>query len=248
MTTILTKLQGKPIEYPVKFRCTSKFVNELEGCEDGLYNDVCDARERGDDPMAEDPVVGDFINRHKSRIEVRNDAELEALDWALSSGTTSIYMPDAVDRLRWKITSVKNGEPHEVARKSQPRVKDPHLIEGHEIEKHIKKIAKMMQRHTFEIVPPGVATIPFLHAVPYTIWRRNNWGSSGRASSSHVHLTLGTELTDALHVIIHELCHALIGVGHGHDRTFKSTERSAHRLFNESKYRTRHNLPEAEMR
>ena len=241
------------IEFPVKFRCSSKFVNELEQCEAGLFEDVCRDRENDDD-SAQEPVVGDFIDRHKTIIEVEDRFELSALKWALESGTTSINMPTAVFRLLDKINLVMRGKPHEAPRKRRPRVVERQLIEGHDIEKHVIGIAKLMERSIDDIVPlrcvkgRKVRTVRSLSAVPFTVWRRAYQYSSGRANSSHVHLTLGTQLSDALHVIIHELCHALIGGGHGHSKTFKTTERSAHRLFNNSSYRERHNLPVATMR
>lgn len=235
------------INFPLKFRSSKKFVDTLQDCEAGLYEDVLADRESGID-NAQEPVVGDFIERHKTVIEVRDNEELVALKWALESGTTSVYMDRAVFQMLNKINLALQGRPHEVPKPSRRRVKDKNIIEGHEIEKHVKGIAKLMQRNIDEIVPLNIRTVRYLSKVPYTIWRRDGSYSSGRANSSHVHLTLGSKLSDALHVIIHEMCHALIGGKHGHNRVFKTTHRSAHRLFNESNYRQQHNLPEAIIR
>jgi hypothetical protein len=253
-------VKGDPDIYPAKFRCSTKFVQELAACEEGLYEDVCAEREA----LANEtepgqvaqrvfgvPVVGDFIHRYKSQIEVRNSAELEALEWALTSGTTSMYMPSAVDRLLYKIACFKNGESYEVKKRKLFRQGDPRrmFVEGVNIPKTYRAIARMLERNVQDIVPPSVSPQVDLQNVPLTIRRKDRNCSSGYCRYGQgISVTLGLELSDALHVIIHELCHALLGYGYGHGRVFKALQRNAHEVFNESKYRTDNNLPLAVLR
>jgi len=83
------------MDYPLKIKSNSKFIEELRGCEHGRYEDAIWARAHGEPGDVEagdyECVVGDFIDRWKSQIEVRNEAELCELYYALASGTIGLY-------------------------------------------------------------------------------------------------------------------------------------------------------------
>lgn len=76
------------IQYPVKIKVTSKFLENLMGCEDGRHSDAEAAREDGDDSYG--VVFNDFGNRHKKMIECRNNAELLELYYVCASGTIGV--------------------------------------------------------------------------------------------------------------------------------------------------------------
>ena len=79
------------MQYPAKFKVTKKFLEELEYAESGRHEDALRARE-GDKELQGmmgdeyNLVLGDFIGRWKTQIEVRNDKELRELYYALASG------------------------------------------------------------------------------------------------------------------------------------------------------------------
>lgn len=80
--------------YPIKLKCSAKFREELYYCEYGRFEDAQEAREAGDieDIKASnyECVFCDFGDRHKTVIEIRNDAELHETYYALASGTIGV--------------------------------------------------------------------------------------------------------------------------------------------------------------
>lgn len=90
-------------QYPLKFKATKEFIQELYECEHGRYEDAQWAREQDDVVLIETNnyqcVYGDFGQRHKTQIEVRNDAELLELHYALRTGTITIHKPTAARNL-----------------------------------------------------------------------------------------------------------------------------------------------------
>ena len=95
--------------YPVKLKSTSAFIQELEGCEYGRYEDACRLRE-SDDPEDQKEakedygvVSVDFLGRYKSIIEVRTDEEIVELYYALASGTIGIFRCTAANNILDKI-------------------------------------------------------------------------------------------------------------------------------------------------
>lgn len=90
--------------YPIKVKASAAFIQELAACESGRHEDAEAAREKAasDDPaIAADGradieandyqlVLCDFIERHRTLIEVRSDAELCELWYALASGTIGV--------------------------------------------------------------------------------------------------------------------------------------------------------------
>ena len=89
------------MDYPIKIKTSYEFIDELYECEYGLYEDICNLREDGENTEV---VFCDFGKRHPSMnkyldrrqknfhrqmatIEVQNDDELSALYYALASGT-----------------------------------------------------------------------------------------------------------------------------------------------------------------
>lgn len=82
------------MQYPAKFKASKAFIEELESCEMGRYEDAMLARENNDEEdirlSSYECVLGDFIGRHKTMIEVRNDAELVELYYALASGLIGV--------------------------------------------------------------------------------------------------------------------------------------------------------------
>lgn len=80
--------------YPIKIRVGAEFLEELYQCEYGRYEDAQDARRRGNQKAIEtndyQVVACDFLDRWKTVIEVRNDAELRELYYACASGTIGV--------------------------------------------------------------------------------------------------------------------------------------------------------------
>ena len=84
------------MDYPVKFKVTKVFLEELESAESGRYEDALRAREGDKETQGMmddqyDLVLNDFINRWKTQIEVRNDKELRELYYSLASGLIGMY-------------------------------------------------------------------------------------------------------------------------------------------------------------
>lgn len=83
------------MSYPLKLKASRQFIEELASAENGRYEDAMVAREKGDTEEIEacdyDCVLGDFIDRHKTVIEVRNDRELCELYYALASGLIGVH-------------------------------------------------------------------------------------------------------------------------------------------------------------
>jgi hypothetical protein len=80
--------------YPIKLRAAPRFIEELYWCEHGRFEDAQAARAAGDQEAIEandyQVVACDFLDRHKTLIEVRTDAELSELYYALASGTIGV--------------------------------------------------------------------------------------------------------------------------------------------------------------
>ena len=92
-------------DYPIKLNSSSAFIQELEGCEYGRYEDACSKRESSDPEDRKEAkedygvVVVDFLSRHKTVIEVRNDDEIVELYYALGSGTIGLYRCKAANTI-----------------------------------------------------------------------------------------------------------------------------------------------------
>lgn len=80
--------------YPIKIKVRPDFLDELYQCEAGRYEDAQDARRRGDQEAIEasgyQVVACDFLDRWKTQVEVRDDAELRELYYACASGTIGV--------------------------------------------------------------------------------------------------------------------------------------------------------------
>lgn len=80
--------------YPIKIKVRPEFLEELYQSEYGRYEDAQNARRRGDQENIEannyQVVACDFLDRWKTQIEVRNDAELHELYYACASGTIGV--------------------------------------------------------------------------------------------------------------------------------------------------------------
>ena len=79
------------MNYPCLIEVDPEFLQELYQCEYGRYEDAISAREADD----EESIIGndyqvvacDFLNRHRTMIEIQSDAELHELYYACASGT-----------------------------------------------------------------------------------------------------------------------------------------------------------------
>lgn len=102
--------------YPIKLKTNQPFIEELGMCEFGLYEDALNQRREDliqnqgiSNPSTEQieahreehygTVVVDFLDRHKSIIELRNDSELKGLWFALASGTIGLYRCTAANNM-----------------------------------------------------------------------------------------------------------------------------------------------------
>lgn len=101
--------------YPIKLKSSSNFIQEFYSCEYGRYEDAQNAREAGDQELIEtndyQVVACDFLERHKSVIEVRNDAELRELYYALASGTIgyrgrTAHANTLLDQIRERVQAI----------------------------------------------------------------------------------------------------------------------------------------------
>tara|TARA_Y100000590_G_scaffold349102_1_gene400494 strand:- start:147 stop:653 length:507 start_codon:yes stop_codon:yes gene_type:complete len=143
----------------------------------------------------------------------------------------------------------------EKAQTKKAKASQRYLIEDYDIRKAIKPIARMMTTNMDNILPINMRRDKNLSNAAVQIWRRSGYWSSGHAwwIGGRMHLTLGESLADALFVIIHEFSHLAIGRDYTrrvktHGREFRSVERSAVKLFNESNFRSRNDLPEVAIR
>jgi len=86
--------QNKAIDYPVKVKATPKFIEELNNCEFGRFEDAQLARENKDAELIEannyETVLCDFGARFKTMLVARNDAELCEIYYACASGTIGV--------------------------------------------------------------------------------------------------------------------------------------------------------------
>ena len=82
------------MQYPLKLKSSKEFIEELISAEYGRYEDACQARKENDiffiKMNSYEVVAVDFLDRHKTIIEVRNDAEIKELYFALASGLIGI--------------------------------------------------------------------------------------------------------------------------------------------------------------
>jgi len=80
--------------YPIKIKASPKFIEELFYCEYGRFEDARGARESGDEELVKlnnyELVFCDFGDRHKTLIEMRDDAELCEAYYAAASGTIGV--------------------------------------------------------------------------------------------------------------------------------------------------------------
>ena len=103
------------MSYPIKLKTSAKFLEELYHCEYGRFEDATNAREANDQEAIEgnnyELVFCDFAGRHKTVIEIQNDAELCETWYALASGTIGLYCckhaNTLMDQIREKVTEVK---------------------------------------------------------------------------------------------------------------------------------------------
>lgn len=98
----------RSFSYPLKFKASAAFINELYLCEEGRAEDIGRMREDSDPEAqqiaADNPVVlHDFIGRWRTQFEVRNDEELCELFYVLGSGTIGLYAWHAADNLMDKV-------------------------------------------------------------------------------------------------------------------------------------------------
>ena len=93
--------------FPIKFKVSNKFLEELKLCEWGRYKDALHARETTTPEEVVknryDCVFNDFSDRFKTQIEVRNWAELKELRWVLATGTIDCHMYEATKNLYSKV-------------------------------------------------------------------------------------------------------------------------------------------------
>lgn len=103
------------IDFPVRVKVSTKFIEELNNCEHGRSEDAQLAREAGDKELIEtnnyETVFCDFGERYRTLIECRNDAELCELYYACASGTIGVngYTKQAnrvLDTIREKVTLI----------------------------------------------------------------------------------------------------------------------------------------------
>jgi len=76
-------------EYPIKIKVASYLIDEFANCEQGRYEDHTHEPEcpACDGACATEPFAYDILQRWRTMIEVRNQAEAEEIYWAVSSGT-----------------------------------------------------------------------------------------------------------------------------------------------------------------
>ena len=142
------------------------------------------------------------------------------------------------------------------AKTKQATIAERYLIESYDIRKAIKPIAKMMTTQIDNILPVNMSRRKNLRNVIVQVWRKERRSSNGHAETfgNRIHVTCGTNLSDALFVLIHEFAHMAIGRDYrddsikSHGREFRSVQRSAVKLFNQSNFRLRHQLPEVTIR
>lgn len=104
--------------YPISVSCPPKFLEELYQCEYGRYEDALRARTEanftGDyrDVEANDYqlVFCDFGARHRSRIEMRDAAELAETWYALGSGTIGLHNCKRTNQIMDELRSIAERE------------------------------------------------------------------------------------------------------------------------------------------
>lgn len=109
------------LPYPVKFKASSKFLEELYHCEFGRYEDACNARkELNNEQVITEGynwVFCDFGNRFKTQLEIHNEQELAETLYVLSTGTINMRMPAAAERMHDAIVRFTMGEMPQVKSK-----------------------------------------------------------------------------------------------------------------------------------
>lgn len=109
------------MKYPIKFDVGRDYLTELYYCEEGRYEDAQNARKAGDEETIVannyQLVLCDFLDRYKTIIEIRNDAELVEFYYALVSGTIGLRRLTKTNRLLGLIADdVQRIAPEQVAR------------------------------------------------------------------------------------------------------------------------------------
>lgn len=95
--------------YPIKIRVSAKFIEEMDGCEMGRYEDAERLRQSTDPEDVADVeenykvVWIDFSGRYKTVVELRNDDELLEAYYAAASGTIGLYCKTAANNFLDKI-------------------------------------------------------------------------------------------------------------------------------------------------
>lgn len=106
------------MNYPCLIEVDPEFLQELYQCEYGRYEDAMNAREADDEESINgndyQVVACDFLNRHRTVIEIQNDAELRELYYACASGTIGSrgYAEEAnrvLDKIRDTVRNIDPG-------------------------------------------------------------------------------------------------------------------------------------------
>ena len=175
----------------------------------------------------------------------RIDVRRYCLDCSAKSGVLVERVCPTLDKRR-VVSKAKS-----TAKAKEKRVKssEKYIVEGYDIRRAFKPVATLLDSNKNDIIPPRVRCHPErIKHTRFKVWRRAGPWSSGWASGWNIHLTLGQKLDDALFVLIHEMVHNFLESGIRHGPPFKSVERNAVQLFNESRFRANNNLPEISRR
>jgi hypothetical protein len=232
--------------YPISIRVNRFIIDEIEGCSLGRYEDASE----------EDEITCyEILQRHRGKIELKTKAEAEEVLWELDTGTTSLLTN--VDRLMWVLREIIAGTyTPPTPKPSKPRApKTPIGFCGDvDLRPIAKSIAKLLQKEMRFILPRQdekgnpISLTKYLRRDPrnckITWRRRNDDATSGHyKSNGRIVISVGTDLVDALHAIIHEFLHGIVGLDHDHNHLFRHAELKAHRIFNGSRNRKMRNLP-----
>ena len=179
----------------------------------------------------------------------RNDVRRYCLDCSHAVGVLVERICPALEKDR-VVARLKSAEKLK-GKRSKAKADDAirYHCEGHDLRKIYKVCQKLIDSNADHIRAPGLRS-QRVSRVPLTLWRRGSYYSSGHCSGRAVHVTAGTNLPDAIFVLLHELCHVFAWRsedGHRvhHGRSFRAAEHGAVKLWNDSQYRKRHDLPEA---
>lgn len=96
--------------YPIKVKSTPSFIDQFSACEEGRYEDALGARADGDHERYPEQVAVEILSRHKTIIEMRNEAEVKEIRDCLQYGTVSLYFSSrTIDKLDDRILDVLAG-------------------------------------------------------------------------------------------------------------------------------------------